>query len=415
MMRISATELGLIELGRASATDIHLLVDFAGDLDAGALQVAWSAVADRHPILSMRVEGDRWVPGGGRPAFEVVGPLRPDEIPALHGRATLRVGSVDGGVRVALSVDHVAVDGRGLLFLFEDLRLAYATIIAGDTPDRRVDTTTRSLAEAVHAAIPARERLRLVAEGTSRWAGLPPSTHVDPGGDIPTTPRHRYAAVPFGEVFAGVQRIRDETTFSTDGIVLGLLTAAWADVFGQRPGGGSGWVLATDLRSRLGIDGGIGNLSGSELVAIPGDVTTAAARAIPVAAATVDETREGWPGAGPEALAGMYPWVPPAIAAQAARRTFDAAAARGYTRVVTNIGAGPPDLHRWPGVEAHRVAFVPPLASPPYVSLLLLTTGAGTALSARVGDDWFTSRHLQSLVEHMRRGAAEYSPPRAAR
>jgi hypothetical protein len=402
-LQISPTERGLIELGQTSPTDIHLLIDLDPSLDLRLLEGAWAVLITRHPVLSMRPEGREWVPGPAPPLLEVVWDDRIWSVPERGGTAALRVGPMGTGTRIAISADHAAVDGRALLQLADELRTVYATLAAGGVPDDSPDTAPRSLGALVGDKVSFADRIRVATDGFARWSRLPGSSHIDPAPVMPDTARVEVAAAEVADVLERLRPHREAGGWSTDGALVGLLTLAWADVFGHEPGGPSGWLLATDLRPFFGLAGGMGNLSGTEPVVIPEHQMDTTPGAVSAASEAVDSVRSLWPGAGPEVLAGFYRWMPATVAGQAARWSFEAVRGLRYTRILSNLGRAPEGLAQWSGAEAKRVVFVPPLATPPYVSLMLLTVGESSLLTARVGGDWFTADHMAAVAEAMRR------------
>lgn len=394
----------MLALDQRSSVTHHLVTHFRGDLDDNRLEEAWQAVGKRHPILRARLCRDdgMWRPGTGQLGFallpvsgadheeavvQAVCASRLGSDPVDAGRLTMIRRGGDGAV-VVMSLHHAIVDGRGAFVVFDDLRSLYRDALRdGRVESGPVDGTPRTMAAAVAAAaLPVEARAEIVRQAARRWADAVPSSHCAPNGHDP----HELAGVQAFRLtpspLSGLASIRRNRGWSATDVILGALARAWEEALGRDHTASrtSGWLVTADVRPRLGLTRGVGNLSGTEPVALRGVGSGPPEHAVAVAAAALRSVRRGHPGLGAdlaaaelEALGLLIPqWLNGALLRLGTERSR-------YTRAVANFGVLPERLSDWGSATLDDLWWAPPLADPPYVNATFTTVGDTLTLSLR--------------------------------
>ncbi|HEU4319690.1 MAG TPA: hypothetical protein VFS66_06375 [Acidimicrobiia bacterium] len=369
--RVGLADRAMATLDETSSVCFEAIVELQGPVDETALGEAWERLADFHSILTCVRDGAVW---------------RPMPLGHAEPLTSLRISPVADGLRLTMLCNHVAFDGVASRILLGDLRDEYESVLAGE-PARPPDWSPRTL-EAYSAGTDWRGATTAALRSASSWWRAPMSTHVDPA-PIPDQPATEHALLELGPVLEALTPVRRKYHWSVDAVLVGVLEKAWSAVFGP-PSAESSWLVARDLRSTLGWDRGIGNLSMAAGVSIPdptADLTT-----------VIDHAEAALASQSPDMVVGALPlgrWR------QAADVTFASmlrrsARLRAY-RSVSNVGQVGESLDRWGEATLSRIWFVGPLAHPPYNSFIAAGHGSSTLVSVRTSPTWLTEEHARAL------------------
>ena len=190
---------------------------------------------------------------------------------------------------------------------------------------------------------------------------------------------------------------RRRNSWPIDAVLVGLLEAAWNEVFGGAHDGAGVWLLAANLRPGLGVNRGIGNLSGVEPIVVTSQGTRSLRPLIEQAAAGIGATRAGFPGLGPELMARSWAWMPPSLLNQGAEAMLRASRDRRYTRIISNMGRIPDSLSDWGAARLEGLTYLGPMGRGPYCMFVPITHGGSSSMTVRTAPDWFSAEHAKNL------------------
>lgn len=380
--RVGMIDRTMAALDERSAVGFEAIVELLGHVDRDLLEQAWNGLAARHPILTCVRSGDIWQPTAAPP-------IGPDEDQPLHHEppVALRITEIDGGVRLTLLCNHVALDGIASVILLGDLRDAYNDALSG-VGSRPADWSPRTLEALIGRDLDWRVTTAATVRSISTWWQAPPSTHVDPG-DHPGSATSSHALMEFGPVLRALAPVRRKHHWSTDAVLVGILEKAWAAVFGP-PTADSAWMVAQDLRPASGAVRGIGNLSVTAGTSIT-DPRADLLSVIDQAAASISaQTRD---------LVTAAEWIPrwKSVADVSFPRMLNRSHRRRYHRSVSNVGQLGESLEHWGSASLHRIWFVGPLSDPPYTSFIAAGHGSSTLVSVRTSPSWLTGEDATAL------------------
>ena len=283
---LSPTDRALALIDRRSRMTYHLVVELSGRVEPELLAAAWGAAGERHAILRSVVDprrsGARWRPGDARPSFAALGDAGTDRsssgvVSELVERslsvesgpvAQLSLVQCEDGDVLVISAHHAAIDGPAALMLADELRSDCWRLDQGAEPDRRPDPTPRTLGEAVdRAGLDVRTRRAALAEAVGRWSDVSRSGHAEPR--LPQRPAAERHTLPAAATEA-ISTLRATGRWSVTGSLLLASDLAWDVAFGDPSSDDrwSAWLITADLRRRLSMAGGLGNLSGVEPIAL---------------------------------------------------------------------------------------------------------------------------------------------------
>lgn len=475
---LSPTDRALALFDRRCRMSFHIVLELDGRLDAGPLAAAWSAVVDRHPILTAVVEPDRararWRPFAARPPFAAV------EEPGVDRSSSATVAAIvdssldvetgpvarlalarcADGDAIVLSTHHAALDGPAAVMLLAEIRDACWSAAAGEALDRYPTQEVRTLPHAAErAGLDLATRRAIVGDAVQRWREVPRSAHPD----APLAPRPTASYRTLGsEATEAIAAVRRNGPWSATTALLCASARAWdstfgpaasagptggrsepangiggasgggtkrvgdrAEVAGAVGGGGteapsdgaagigpgpSGWLVTGDLRRRLAITGGIGNLSGTEPVVLTG-LDRPGRTLLDDCQARLDELRDGYPGLAADlATEGMG-----ALPGSMMRAGLDLALSGGterlrLTRTFSNFGVFPDPLVSWPGAEVEVLWSGNPGGDAPFTNLGWSTLGGRITLSSRGVAHLLAEPVTEALVELAAATEADRSP-----
>ena len=386
------------------------------------------AVARLHPILTCTVDVERdatWRPGSEPPAVAVTAGEGDIEQATARGLA-VTVDPVEGplvrlaaitrtdGVRLILTAHHAAFDGAASLILIDDLRVTYVARSSANPAPVEPDWSTRTIQSGLRESrlsMPAVQGL--ITKNLDRWRRLPPSAHTDPSL-VPTQTATGYASIDLGPALSTIDEKRRRNSWPIDAVLVGLLEAAWNEVFGCSEVGAGVWLVSSDLRPGLGLTRGAGNLSGLEAIAIRQPQAQSVEHVIQQATAEIAATRSGFPGLGPELMARSWSWMPPPVFNEGVDTMIKSGLRRRYTRVISNLGRIPAALSEWGLARLEDLRYLGPMSRGPYCMFVAQSQGSSRSLTMRTGADWFTADHARHLEAAINRqcGVEAVSPAR---
>ncbi|HSL27054.1 MAG TPA: hypothetical protein VLA54_12300 [Acidimicrobiia bacterium] len=409
---LSPTDRSMAILDRSSPVTFHVIWDLVGPLDLAALARCWQGLATIHPILACTADvavDTRWHPAAQPLPFQLVDAIddRMYELTAAEvgvrldtGGPLVRLTALSRGAttRLVLGAHHAAFDGVASVVLLEDLRRVYVDYLgSGRLPPLPADLSPRTVAGAAqHGGLSAGDRWRIAARSMDRWSRLPTSTHADPAAgetDVATG----YEIIELGPALAALDERRRHNRWPVDAVLVGVLEAAWTDVFGPGGSGAGVWLVASDLRHGLAVTRGIGNLSGTEPVAIRRPGVRPVEKVIEQAAAEMATWKSSHPGLGPELMARSWSWLPPAALNQGVEMMMRTGRRQRYTRTLSNLGRLPSSLSDWGQARMEEIVFLGPMSKGPYNSFIAFAFGSSSRLTARVTPTGPTSAHVADL------------------
>ncbi len=404
---LSPTDRSMAILDRSSPVAFHVIWDLVGDVDLEALARSWQALATLHPILGCRLEvdvDDRWRHDELPLPFEVVdGPI--DEFTAREigispdvttgPPVRLSVVRQPDRVRLILGAHHAAMDGVASVVLLDDLRQTYLALVStGRLPEMEADLGPRSARMALRSRSGG-DRLGTAMRNVDRWRKQPSSTHADPGVGEDWTATG-FETIDMGPALQTMDELRRHNSWPVDAVLVGILEAAWTEVFGAARGP-SVWLIASDLRPGLGINRGVGNLSGTEPVAIRKPGLRPVAKVIEQAASEMSTWKSDSPGLGPEVMARSWSWLPPAVLNQGVETMIRSGRRQRFTRTLSNLGRLPASLSDWGQAQMEDIRFLGPMSKGPYNSFIAFAHGSSSRVTTRVAPGWLTSAHVSEM------------------
>jgi len=408
---LSPTDRSMAILDRSSPVAFHVIWDLIGDVDLESLAWAWEALARIHPIVSCTTDveaADTWrlapeptplnaIDGGSDfdavTARQVAMTVDPSEGPILRLDAISRTD----GIRVVLAAHHAAFDGAASVLLIDDLRRLYVSRCSGGAPQIEPDQSPRTVKAALsQSRLPFLTTQSYITQSLNRWRRLPASTHTDPSLR-PAQPATGYVTMEVGPAIDSIDDQRRRNSWPMDAVLVGILEAAWNDVFGRNEVGAGVWLVSSNLRPGLGVTRGIGNLSGVEAVAVTRPDARPVDAVIEQAAAEIAATRSGFPGLGPELLARTWGWLPASVVNQGVDQMISAGERQRYTRVISNMGRLPESLADWGPIRLEGLRYLGPMSRAPYTMFVALSHRGSTTLTVRTAPDWLTPEHARAL------------------
>jgi hypothetical protein len=419
VLHASPTDRAMIALDKRSAVTHHLVTRFIGDLDEALIGTVWRGLGGRHPVLrsTLSPTDQVWQPADRELGFAV---LRADDAAAEHdvvqalcasrlgndpvepGRLTFIRRNHDEAVLV-LSLHHAVVDGRGTFVLLDDLRTGYALARCDALVRPSADQSIRTIGGGVEAAgLDGRTRAEILRAAAHRWSAVAPSSHWEPRGDgapneLPGVHVARFAPNPFDQL-GSIRRARRWTV--TD-VILGAIARAWEEAIGRDHSGvrNSGWLVTADVRPRLGLTRGVGNLSGTEPVELLGMGAGWPEDSIAIAAAALATVRHGYPGVGADLAATTLRDVGAEVPLWLNRALLRYGTERSrYTRAIANFGPIPTPLLDWATAKMVDLWWAPPLADPPYVNATFTSMPGTLTLSLRTHPGGLTAGQASDLA-----------------
>ena len=407
---LSPTDRSMAILDRRSPVTFHVIWDLIGDVRLDSLGRAWDALSRVHPILSC--SADIELRGVWQPGAEWAPLSEADEVGDVNG-ATVRqlanpVSFAKGplvrltairrpdGYRFVLVAHHAAFDGAASVVLIDDLRTLYRDLAEGRPPRTEPDLSPRTVRSALRDTAPRLRSGQAIIQSLDRWRKAPPSTHVDPASG-PSQPATGYATIDLSPALRTLDHDRRRNSWPIDAVLLGLLEAAWDMVFGSDAHGTGAWLLASNLRHRLGMTRGIGNLSGVEPIVLRRPRPEPVQWLIEQAAAEIAATRAGPPGLGPELMARSWAWMPPALLNQGVETMLGASRDRRYTRVLSNMGRIPDSLGDWGSARLEGLTYLGPMGRGPYCMFVPISHRGSSSLTVRTARDWLSAEHAENL------------------
>jgi hypothetical protein len=219
-----------------------------------------------------------------------------------------------------------------------------------------------------------------------------------------------------GPALLAIDERRRRNSWPMDAVLVGLLEAAWNEVFGQTENGDGVWLVASNLRPGLGLTRGAGNLSGVEAIAVRRPQAQPVEQLIEQAAAEIAAAKTGFPGLAPELMARAWAWMPPVVLNQGVDLTIRAGQRQRYTRIISNLGQIPESLFDWGQARLEGLRYLGPMARGPYCMFVAQSLAGSPSLTVRTGPDWFTTAHARDLEFAINRncGVTNPSPPTEA-
>jgi len=415
---LSPTDRSMAILDRTSPVAFHVLWDLVGPVDFEALDWAWQALTRVHPILGCTVDiqaDATWHPGMDlAPIRRLEGGEKQDQLISdavglpmdIRSGPPVRLTAIEEAtdtLRLVLAAHHAAFDGVASVLLLEDLRRIYLDRVSAPGPAQVPDLSPRTVREALrHARLPVLTKQSIVGKSLDRWRRVPPSTHIDPSAG-PSEVATDYVTIDMSPILSALDEQRRRNSWSVDAVLIGLLEAAWTETFGRESQGASVWLVAHDLRPGLGAKRGIGNMSGTEPIAIRQPEARPVERVIEQAAVEMAAIKSSFPGLGPELMATSWAWMPSAVLNRGADAMIRRGQRQRYTRTLSNLSRLPDSLTDWGPARMDRIRFLGPLAQGPYNSFIAFAQGSSSWLTARVSPDWLTREHTTQLEAAMRR------------
>ena len=411
---LSPTDRSMAILGRTSPVAFHAIWDLLGSVDLESLAWAWQALARIHPILvcTADVETATWRPGPEAPTINWIDSGR-DVDRTTASRVAMPVDVTNGpiirldvithsdGLRLVLAAHHAAFDGAASVVLIDDLRTLYLGRSSGGVPSIEPDRSPRTVKAALsQQGISRRSGHAFISQSLDRWRRLRASTHINPSA-APAQEATGYASIDLGPALDAIDEKRRRNSWPMDAVLVGLLEAAWNDVFGRNENGEGVWLVSSNLRSGLGMTRGIGNLSGIEAIAVSGPRPLDAL--IEQAAAEIAAAKSGFPGLGPELMARTWGWLPPPVLNQGVDMMIRAGQRQRYTRIISNMGRLPDSLADWGRARMEGLRYLGPMTRAPYSMIVALSFGTATSMTVRTAPDWLTSDHAKELESAINR------------
>lgn len=412
---VSPTDRSMVILDRTSPVAFHAIWDLIGPVDLDSVKWSWQALARVHPILTCTVDIDRdetWRPGAEPTPINLTdgdGDIEQATARALAMPVDVVDGPIvrlaaitrDNGLRFVLTAHHAAFDGAASLILIDDLRTLYLAHSSARPVPVEPDRSARTVRSAVREARLSMPVVQgLITKNLDWWRRLPVSTHRDPR-PMPAQTATDYVSVDLGRALSALDERRRRNSWPIDAVLVGLLEAAWGEVFGRSEVGASVWLVSSNLRPGLGITRGIGNLSGLEAIAVKKPRAQFVDQLIQQATAEIAATRSGFPGLGPELMARSWAWMPAPALNQGVNTMIKSSLQRRYTRVISNLGRIPASLSEWGPARLENLRYLGPMSRGPYCMFVAQSLGAARSLTMRTGRDWFTldhARHLEAAI-----------------
>jgi NRPS condensation-like uncharacterized protein len=414
-------------LDRTSPVGFHAIWDLVGSVDLESLSWAWQALTRIHPILACTadVAGATWRSGADPPTINrIEGGREVDRV--TESRVAVPVDLTNGpiirldvitrfdGMRLLLAAHHAAFDGAASVVLIDDLRTLYLARCTGNAqPIETIeaDRSPRTVKAALRQQMPSRVTGQsFISQSLDRWRRLPASTHIDPPGGS-AQEATGYASIDLRPALAAIDEKRRRNSWPIDAVLVGLMEAAWNDVFGPNEDVEGVWLVSSNLRPGLGMTRGIGNLSGVEAIAVsrarPLDAS------IEQAAAEIAAARSGFPGLGPELMARTWGWLPPPVLNQGVDMMIRAGQRQRYTRIISNMGRLPDSLADWGQARMEDIRYLGPMTRAPYTMIVALSFGTSTSLTVRTAPNWLTPDHVRELESAINRHSGIAHPPSA--
>lgn len=442
----SAASMAMAALDSRGPSLIHVIVDLDGDLDRAKLRAAWQALFVNHPIIACRTTTlarvYRFIPlVDGMPGEMIEGretePVSHSEPgpfesalisrPIDPTRGPLaRLAIIDCGTRrrLVVSIHHCAMDARAAVDITDDLRRLYVRARPTERlRDVEPDLTPRTVgAVLAQAPVERRARRELLMRHIRNELAAPRSTHQDPCAEgMPTASKSYTAWTLEPEVVERLRPLRRRRGWTLNDVILGVVSISWTRAFGH-PGRRAGvvhtrygkeppttWLMAYDLRPRLRISGGAGNLSGIDTISLSGVGGLDAFSACQAAHEVMRRHKIPLAGLGAnlagERLRRILP--APLFISAAKRATTWLVERRRHNRVLTNIGALPETLGYWGEARATRAFALAPIADSPVT--IFTCSGFRDTLTLCVGADrsWLSEAAHTSLGESIEQTLAE--------
>ncbi|HKX73955.1 MAG TPA: hypothetical protein VJR05_01030 [Acidimicrobiia bacterium] len=408
---ISPTDRSMAMLDLVSRVSFHVVCDLAGPLEIELLGRCWDRLGRLHPILTCRADlkvDTRWQPTVGIGEVKLVHGQQVEDLTAVEvGRSLdpvegplvfLTAISGDSSFRLVLGAHHAAFDGLAGVQLVDDLRRLYREETNADPSP---DWTPRTVRSALRAhPMRGADRFTVAASSFDRWGRLPASQHARP--EWIDGAGSGYVTIDLGPALAALEERRRQRGWPMEAVLVGLLERAWTERFGEGEGPVSGWLVAYDLRPSLGLNRGMGNLSGTEPVLL--HVPASLEETIDQASARIAAWKSRRPGLGPELAAAAWSWLPPALLNQGAEAMLRAGRDRGYTRTLSNLGRLPERLADWGETRMEAITIVCPMWEPPYTPFVTYAYRGTSYLTARLSPNGLSPDHLDGLRLSLLRG-----------
>ncbi len=408
---LSPTDRSMAILDRTSSVAFHAIWDVIGPVELESLVWAWQALSRVHRILTCTIDVDRdatWRPGGETPPMNLVdGDGEIEQATArelaapvdLVGGPIVRLTAISrgDGLRCILAAHHAAFDGAASVFMIDDLRRIYLDRVSGRHTPVEPDLSPRTVRSALrNSRLSMAVGQGFITKSLDGWRRLPPSTHTDPS-PTPIQAATGYVSMDLGPALTAIGERRRRNSWPMDAVLVGLLEAAWNEVFGKSENGAGVWLVASNLRPGLGLTRGAGNLGGVEAIAVRRPKAQPVDQLIQQAAAEMAAARSGFPGLAPELMARSWASMPPAVLNQGVHMTIRAGQRRRYTRIISNLGQIPDWLSDWGQARMEGLKYLGPMARGPYCMFVAQSQAGSPSLTVRTGPDWFTTAHARDL------------------
>lgn len=389
-------------LGLSASAWSQLTVDFDRELDHDALSRAWRLVGTRFPIVRGVVDlaaGDSTfrLRGSVPPIDPLVedpehmgvqpGPVElaasPVEVPIEEG-PLVRVVLVQrsAGPRLVWFGNHVLHDGASMLDAVATLAHYYREIVAGREPDVVVDGRRRTADALIARCDLGVANLSLIAtRHARRWSRQRESDHPPHR----STGRRGYAVADITEVLTVTEHERRRRGWRTSAVLLALLARAWNRVYTdlEPRTTTSGWQIASDVRTELGMEGGLGNFSTTEPVALGHVDESTLESVVGEANREISGLASTHPGVGAAIAAAGGRDMPWPLFVDAMRVSMRRAGALRFGRSLTNIGRWPGDAEDWGPAQVTRGFFEPSFDDALFSVFAVQTVAGRTWMSTR--------------------------------
>lgn len=423
---IGAVDKAVAAMATLSPMFIHVVVDLGGELDLARLNDEWEKMGQAIPTL--RAIGDPFARSAAWGARADVEPLvvvsedaghvspspGPQELAllstcpnlAVHGPTRLAVikrnqpGGVGETHRLIWSINHVLVDGWSASALVAELAIRYSD----RQPQERLSSNSAlrpvRLEDAVAARLDRTTRLLVANQYARKWVAPKRSAHVV-ANSVSATPG--YATIDVTEAVEALGPHRLRFGWRATAVLLALLARAWGSVFGSPPSGSAidGWQAASNLRPQLGLQGGLGNLSGTEPLQLFGVSSKPLFSVIDDAHRALSALASGWPGLGAGLAAIDSAMLPEELFSSAVLTSFKRSATLGYGRSLSNLGAWPTQIARWGDAQATSCVLVPPMSDPRWSTFLVLGLAGRVQIALLTHDVGVSATDAEALGAHI--------------